>query len=132
MYRTDIVTSPHERREVLRSSCLYVCLSVCLCTRIPQSSNGGARPFGHNRHGPKRGGGCCAPFGFPANTKSPGPRSTCIPSGILVHPAPSSSLATTDMGRKLGLSPPFEGGEMGPHLTQCGLGRGLASCQVLF
>jgi len=30
--------------------------------------------------------------------------------------------ATRDMGRKLG--------EMGPHLTQCGQGRGLPPCQV--
>ena len=35
--------------------------------------------------------------------------------------------ATIDMGRKLGEMCPFflGGGELGPHLTQCGLGRGL-------
>ena len=34
-------------------------------------------------------------------------------------------VATVDMGRKLGAMPPFWGsGEMGPHLTQCRLGRG--------
>jgi len=35
--------------------------------------------------------GCCAPFrggaGSPSNTVSPGPRSTSVPSGILMHPA---------------------------------------------
>jgi len=38
-------------------------------------------------------------------------------------------LATIDMGRKaaLGCYVPFRG-ELGPHLTQCGLGRGLATC----
>jgi len=38
------------------------------------------------------------------------------------------SLATTDMGRKWGggLCPPFWGERaLGPHVTQCGLGRGL-------
>jgi len=40
----------------------------------------------HNRHGPKRVGGCCAPFAG--------------------------------------------GGELGPHLTQCGQGRGLPPYQV--
>jgi len=56
---------------------------------------GGAVPLfwgwgSHNRHGPKIGGS--APFceggaGSPSNTKSPGPRPTSIPSGILIHPA---------------------------------------------
>jgi len=29
-------------------------------------------------------------------------------------------LGTIDMGRKLGAVPPFCGGELGPHLPQCG------------
>ena len=37
-------------------------------------------------------------------------------------------LATIDMGRKLGAVPLFEG-ELGPHLTQSGQGRGLPACQ---
>jgi len=41
--------------------------------------------------GPKSVGGCCAPFRgearFPCNTMSPGPRTTSVPSGILIHPA---------------------------------------------
>jgi len=45
------------------------------------------RPFGHNRHGPKRGGGAAAPFhggaGSPSNTMWP----ASIPSDILIHPA---------------------------------------------
>jgi len=42
------------------------------------------------------------------------------------------SLATIDMGRKQGKGccAPFLGGEMGPHLTQCGLGRGLPLYKV--
>ena len=48
---------------------------------------------GHNRHGPERGGGCCAPFvgaGTPSNTMSPGPRPrpTSVPSCILTVPPP--------------------------------------------
>jgi len=38
-------------------------------------------------------------------------------------------LATIDLGRKLGGCSPLEG-ELGPHVTQCGLGRGLPACQV--
>jgi len=47
-------------------------------------------PFGHNRIGPKTGGGLCPLFGgagSPSNRKSPGPRPTTISSGILIHPA---------------------------------------------
>jgi len=53
------------------------------------SSSCDGRPFGYNRHRPKRG-DCCAPFGggtgFPSNTIWPGPRPTPVPSGILNHP----------------------------------------------
>ena len=46
-------------------------------------------PFGHNRHGPKSGGGCCAPFregtGSPSNTMSHGPRPTSVLCGVLIH-----------------------------------------------
>jgi len=38
-------------------------------------------------------------------------------------------LVTVDMGRKLG-DKPLWGGELGPHLTQCGQGPGLPACQV--
>ena len=65
--------------------------------------------------GPKIGWGGCAfssgVAGSPSNTKSPGPRPTSIPSGILVHPAPFW-------------------GELGPHPAQCCLGRGLPPYQV--
>ena len=129
---------------------------------------------GHNRHGPKTGGGS-VPFwggraGSPSNTMSLGSRSTCIPSGILIHPGvwpqrtwakncgspfvwgscphlahcgldeahlhakcrldPSSRLATVDMGQKMGVPPLFGEGELGPHLTQSRLGRGLPPYQV--
>jgi len=38
-------------------------------------------------------------------------------------------LATTDMDRKLGACAVLR--ELGPHLTQCGLGRGLPPYQML-
>jgi len=41
------------------------------------------------------------------------------------HFNPSSRLATTNMGRKLGVCAPFGETELGFHLTQCGQGRGL-------
>jgi len=59
------------------------------------------------------------------NTMWPGPRPTSMQSAMLIHPC--SRLATIDMGRELGrwLRPLFGRGELGPHLTQCRLGRGL-------
>ena len=40
-------------------------------------------------------------------------------------------LATIDMGRKEGVTAvAIRGGELGPHLIQCGLGRGLPPYQV--
>ena len=45
------------------------------------------------------------------------------------HLDASSSLATTDMGRKLGAAP-LLGWVAGSHLTQCGRDRGLPPCQV--
>jgi len=46
------------------------------------------------------------------------------------HLDPSSRLATTDMGRKLGGLCPFGERELSPHVIQCGQGRGLPACQV--
>jgi len=40
-------------------------------------------------------------------------------------------LATTDMGQKVGAAVPFTYEELGPHLTQCRLGRGLPQYQVI-
>jgi len=45
------------------------------------------------------------------------------------HLSPSSRLATTDIGQKRRCAP-FGGGELGPHLAQCGLDQGLSPCQV--
>ena len=58
-------------------------------------------------------------------TQSPGPRPTSVPSGILIHLA----IWPQQMGRKWGCAPLGEG-QLGPHLTQCGQGRGLPACQV--
>jgi len=55
--------------------------------------------------------------GFPSNTMWPGPRPTSIPSGMLIHPAPSR-LAITDMAKIGGCAPYLR--ELGPHLTQYG------------
>ena len=63
--------------------------------------------------------------GSPSNTKLPEPWPTSIPSGSLIHPAiwPQQIWA-----ENWGLCP-CRGGEVGPHLTQCGQGRGLPACQ---
>ena len=92
------------------------------------SSSWDARPFGHNRHGPKIGG--CAPLwgaGSPSNTVWPEPRPTSIPSGILVHPAISPQQIWAE---NWGCAP-LGRGKLGPHLTQCGQSRGLPACSVL-
>jgi len=39
-------------------------------------------------------------------------------------------LATIDMGQKVGRAAVRGGSQLGPHLTQCGLGRGLPLYQV--
>ena len=62
------------------------------------------------------------------------PSSTVWPGSSLHakwHLDPSSRLGTISTGRKLGLALPFfEEVELGPHLTQCRLVRGLSSYQV--
>jgi len=57
-----------------------------------QVASSSIQSFGHNRHGPKIGWLRAVPFflggaGSPSNTKSPGPRPTSIPSGLLIHSA---------------------------------------------
>ena len=62
----------------------------------------------------------------PSNTMSLGQKPTSLPSGILIHPGiwPQQIRA-----ENWGLCP-FGGGEVGSHLTQCGLGPGLPPYQV--
>jgi len=71
------------------------------------SSSWDWRPFGYNRHGPKRGGRLLCPFRrggswvpSTCNTMWPGLRSTSVPSGILIHPAvwPQQTWAETKIG----------------------------------
>jgi len=56
-----------------------------------QAASSSVQPFGHNIHGSKIGWGGCALFlgvaGSTSNTMSRRPRSTSVPSGILVHAA---------------------------------------------
>jgi len=74
--------------------------------------------------------GGCAPWGGagPAsNTMFPGPTPTSIPSGILIHLAvwPQQTWA-----KNWGLCPLFGETELGLHLAQYGLRRGLLPYQV--
>jgi len=50
---------------------------------------------------------------FPSNTKSPEPRPTSIPSGILIYAA----IWPQRIWPKIGACPPMGEGELGPHLT---------------
>jgi len=64
---------------------------------------------------------CCAPVAWL--------RPTSVPSGILIHPPiwPQYTWA-----EQWGAAVPlFFGGELGPHLTQCGQGQGLPTYQGL-
>jgi len=108
-----------------------MCVQCCLGWGLPpyQSLSWCIQPFGHNRHGLKIGG--CPPFlggsWVICNTMSPGPMPTSVQTGI------TSRLATIDMGRKLAGSAPFLGEvELGPHLMQCCLDRGLPPYRVAF
>jgi len=57
-----------------------------------------------------------------------GPSPTSIPSSILI---PAAIWAQQIWAKIWGSAPPPLGeGELGPHLTQCGQGRGLLACQV--
>ena len=74
--------------------------------------------------------GLCPPFlgsgGSPSSKMWPGPKPTSMPSTILIHPAVwRQGTWVENWGRCL-----LGKGELGPHLTQCGRGRGLHACQV--
>jgi len=77
--------------------------------------------------------GDCVPFwrGSTSNTMSLWSRHTSKPSGILIHPAvwPQYTWAENS-GGEWGCAPFL--GELGSHLTQCGLGPCLPPCQVSF
>jgi len=77
-----------------------------------KTSSWHGRPFGHNRHGPKTGGGGA---GSPSNTMWPGPTPTYLRSGILIHPAvwPQQTWAK-NWGEGLC---PFREGVLGPYLS---------------
>ena len=64
----------------------YMRKLVSILSRLKQEETSSAvaemGACGHNRHGPKRGGWCCAPFAM-----WPAPMSTSVPSGIFIHPA---------------------------------------------
>jgi len=79
------------------------------------SSSWDGRPFGHNRHGPKIGGLCDQRWGLPPYQMASW---SIKPFGHNRH------------GPKIGGCAPLGQGELGPHLTQSGRGRGLPLCQV--
>jgi len=81
--------------------------------------------FGHNKHGPKIGGGRGA--GSPSNTMLLGSKPTFLPSCILINWAiwPQQMWAENWWG-----CAPLGEGDLRPHLTQCGPGQGLPACQV--
>jgi len=88
----------------------------------------------HNRHEPKRGGGCCAPFA--GRELIPRLTQCGLGRGLLPYQAASSSIQPFvhsrhgpkiggcvslfggSVGQKLGALLPFGEGELGPHLTQ--------------
>jgi len=86
--------------------------------------------FCHDRHGPKIEWGCAFLSGgswVPLDHKVAWAEAYLH---IKWHLNPSSRSVATDMGRKLEGLCPFGRGELGPHLTQCGQGRGIPACQI--
>jgi len=86
--------------------------------------------FGHNRHGPKIWWGLhlfSGGAGSHSNTKSPRPRPTSIPTGILVHPTVWPQRTWAENWEEGGCTP-LGDGELGQHLTQCR--RGLSPYEV--
>jgi len=74
---------------------------------------------------------CPPPFGggeVGPNTMSPGPRPISVPSGILIQ----LPVWRQQTWAKIGGCAPFWGGQLGPHLRQCGRVQGLPPCQVSF
>jgi len=116
--------------DIQKLCCFTILNAQCTNHRMLQvlSSSWDGRPFGHNRHRPKTGG--CARLGegrwVPSNTTWPGPRPTSLPSAILIH----APFGHSRHGPKIGELCPFGQAQLGPHLTQCGQGRGLPLCQV--
>ena len=89
----------------------------------------------HNKHDEKVVGGAVPLFQGemdPHLTMSPGPRSASLPSVILIHPAIPAIWSQQTWAEKWWrcCAPLFVGGELGPHLIQCGRSRGLPECQV--
>ena len=78
----------------------------------------------HTRHGPKRGGGCCAPF---VERWDPVKYSVALADPAEVYfrtkwcLQPCSRLAAIDIGQKLWVPVPFLGRGLGPHLTRSAL-----------
>jgi len=73
---------------------------------------------GQHIPGPKSG-GCCAPFRGVADTMSPGPRPSSVPSGILICPTIWLQQAWAE---NWGLCPLFEGGGAGSQSNTMGPG----------
>jgi len=108
-------------------------LGATVCTRAEQLLRWETVWPQEKRHGPKSG-GAVVPLavgvgaGSPSYTMWRGPRATFVPSRILIYPAvwPRQTWAE-NWGRAFfwrGM------GQLGPHLTQCRLGRGLPPYQL--
>jgi len=87
LYFTSSSAAAERLREPL--SQLKSCQLLHNCTNTSSAvAEMGDR--GHNRHGPKRGGGAVPlsrSAGNPSNTMWPAPRSTSVPSGVFIYPA---------------------------------------------
>jgi len=92
-------------------------LSRCLLAyQVAPSS---IHPFGHNKHGPKTGWWWVCPLFW--GSWVPIEHKVAWAETYLhtkCHLSPSSRLATTDIGRKLGDCAPLGKGKLRPHLTQ--------------
>jgi len=88
------------------------------------------QPFGHNGHWLKIGG--CVPLGEGRDGSPPTHNVAWAESYLRTkwHPDTYGRLAKINIGRRLGAMYALLGRELGPHVIQCRLGRGLTLYQV--
>ena len=94
-----------RRRVAFFSTTSYSRLRLGRGLPLYQLASWSIHPFGHNRLGPKRVRGCCATLGGAGSLTYihkmwPGPEACYLSTNWHLHPF--SSLATRDMGQKLG------------------------------
>jgi len=112
--------------------CLHVCMSVCPLAYLNESSAVAEMDDRATSKWAEKWEGCCAPSRGGAGSPSNSVAWAEAYLGTKSYPDASSRKDHNGHGPKSGggAAVPLSRGELGPHLTQCGLGRGLPPYQV--